>query len=263
MQFKQARLILATSLVALAAAAPLAHAADNVAVVNGKAIPASRVDALVRELSKQGQTDSPQLRAAIKDKLIGSELLAQEAERRNLTKTEEVQLALQSARDQIMALALMQDLSKKSPIKDDEVKAEFEKMKVAMGNKEYHARHILVETEDQAKSLIDQLKKGAKFEDLAKQSKDAGSAANGGDLGWTVPGRFVKEFGEALTKLEKGKFSDTPVKTQFGYHVIKVEDSRPVKLPTFEEAKPRIIQVLQGKRLEQLQGELRAKATIK
>ncbi len=262
MQFKNVRLILASSLVALAAAVPQAQAADNAATVNGKAIPASRVDVVVRELTKQGQTDSPQLRAAIKDKLIANELLAQEAERRGLTKSEEFQFALQSARDQITAMALVGDLTKKSPIKDEEIKAEYEKLKVAAGNKEYHARHILVETEDQAKGLIDQLKKGAKFEDLAKQSKDSGSGANGGDLGWTIPGRFVKEFGEALVKLEKGKMTETPVKTQFGYHVIKVEDTRPVKLPTLDEAKPRIVQVLQAKRLDQLQTDLRGKAKV-
>lgn len=263
MQFKNVRLILASSLVALAAAVPQAQAADNAATVNGKAIPASRVDVVVRQVSKQGQSDSPQLRAAIKEDLISKELFAQEVERRGLSKSDEYQLELQAAKDRINVLALVQDMEKKSPTKDEEIKAEYEKMKVVFGNKEYHVRQILVDSEELAKSLIEQLKKGAKFEELAKQSKDASLASNGGDIGWVVPAKIsIKELGESVVKLEKGKFTEIPVKTPFGFHLVKLEDTRPLKFPSLDEAKPQLLQGLQLKRLKQLQIELRGKAKL-
>jgi len=257
------RLLTALSLAAAIGLMSPAMAADAIATVNNKPIPKARLDNLVKQLVQEGQKDSPELRAAAKDELIGRELLMQEVDKRGLSGSEEVKAALEAARMQIMLGALMQDVLKKSPIKDDDVKAEYEQFKTMAGDKEYHARHILVETEDQAKAIVDQLKKGAKFEDLAKQSKDQGSSGNGGDLGWTTPRAFVREFGEALMKLEKGKFTETPVKTQFGYHVIRLEETRPLKVPAFEEAKPRILQAMQRRKLAQLQQELRAKATIK
>ncbi len=249
----------------MGALSPSVMAADApVATVNNKAISKAQLDSMVKLAVREGQKDSPELREFVKNLLIGRELIMQEIDRRGLTKSEDIKIALDNARTQVLGNALLQELLKANPIKDEEIKAEYEQYKTAATNdKEYHARHILVETEDQAKAIIDQLKKGAKFEDLAKQSKDPGSASNGGDLGWTSPRAFVREFGEAMTKLEKGKFTDTPVKTQFGFHVIRLDDSRPVKVQTQDELKPRIIQALQQRRLAQLQQELKAKATIK
>lgn len=258
------RLLATLSIAAVTGLAPAALVAAETAVtVNNKPIPKAKLDAMLKQAAREGQKDSPELQAAAKEELIGRELLLQEVDKRGLGNSEEVKTALEAARLQILAAALVQDMTKKKPIKDDEIKAEYEQIKIGAGDKEYHPRHILLETEDQAKATIEQLKKGTKFEDLAKQSKDTGSASNGGDLGWTTPRAFVKEFGEALTKLGNGKFTDTPVKTQFGYHVIRLDETRPLKVPALEELKPRIVQSIQRRRLAQLQQELRAKAVIK
>jgi peptidyl-prolyl cis-trans isomerase C len=151
---------------------------------------------------------------------------------------------------------------KKNPVSDADIKAEYDKFKAQAGDKEYHARHILVEKEDDAKAIIAKLKAGAKFEDLAKQSKDPGSAANGGDLDWASPASFVKPFSDAMVALQKGQITETPVKTQYGYHVIKLEDVRAAKLPTLDEVKPQIAESLQQKKLQAYQEQLRKKAKI-
>ena len=155
------------------------------------------------------------------------------------------------------------DFQKKNPVTDEETKAEYDKFASANAGKEYRARHILVEKEDQAKALIAQLKKGAKFEDLAKKnSKDPGSGANGGDLDWANASSYVKEFSDALTGLSKGKMTDAPVKTQFGYHIIRLEDVREAQLPKYEDVKPQIAQQLQQQKLAKFQEDLRAKAKV-
>ena len=141
--------------------------------------------------------------------------------------------------------------------------AEYNKVKSARGDKEYKARHILVDSDTQAKEIISQLKKGAKFEDLAKQSKDPGSKDKGGDLDWNLPTTFVKPFAEALTKLEKGKFTETPVQTQYGWHVIRLDDVRPVQFPAFDAVKQQILNKMQEEEVQKFVHDLRAKATIK
>ena len=130
------------------------------------------------------------------------------------------------------------------------------------GDKEYHVRHILVATEAEAKDIIAKLKGGAKFEDLAKQSKDAGSADNGGDLDWAAPSSFPKVFSDAFVKLQKGQITDTPVQTPNGFHVIKLDDTRAAKLPTLEEVKPQIAEALQQKKLQAYQEEMIKKAKV-
>jgi len=148
-------------------------------------------------------------------------------------------------------------------VTDAEVKAEYDKFVAANSGKEYRARHILVEKEDEAKALIAELKKGAKFEDLAKaKSKDPGSGANGGDLDWAAAASYVPEFSEAMVKLEKGQLTDAPVKSQFGWHVIRLDDVRQAELPKLEEVKSQIVQQLQGQKLNQFQQTLREKAKI-
>jgi peptidyl-prolyl cis-trans isomerase C len=257
MTFKPARM-----LALLVATAALPVLAQNLAVVNGKPVPSSRADAMVKQMATQGQQDSPQLRAMVKDELINREILVQEADKLGLGTTSEVKSQLEVARQSIVIRALVFDYMKKHPVSDADLKAEYDKFKTQAGDKEYHARHILVEKEDDAKAIIAKLKGGAKFEDLAKQSKDPGSAANGGDLDWVSASSFVKPFSEAMVALKKGEITETPVKTQFGYHVIRLDDTRAAKVPTFEELKLQITEQLQQQKLQTYQQELRKKAKI-
>ena len=249
-------------LVLLLAAASVPAMAQNLAVVNGKPVPSSRADAMVKQMASQGQQDTPQLRAMVKEELVNREILIQEADRQGLTNSPEVKSQVDMARQSIVIRALVQDYVKKNPVSDADMKAEYDKFKAQAGDKEYHARHILVEKEEDAKAIIAKLKGGAKFEELAKQSKDPGSAANGGDLDWAPPTAFVKPFSDAMIALQKGQVTETPVKTQFGYHVIKLEDSRAAKVPTFEEVKPQIAESLQQQKLQAYQQELKKKAKI-
>lgn len=258
MTFKPARL-----LVVLLAAVALPVMAQNVAVVNGKAIPSSRVDTMAKQMAAQGQKDTPELRAMIKEELINREILMQEADKRGLSNSTDVKNQLDIARQAIVIRALIGDFLKKNPVSDAEIKAEYDKFKAQAGDKEYLARHILVEKEEDAKAIIAKLKGGAKFEDLAKQSKDPGSASNGGSLDWASPSAFVKPFSDAMISLSKGQITETPVKTQFGYHVIKLEDVRAAKVPSLEEVKPQIAESLQQKKLQAFQQDLKAKASIK
>jgi peptidyl-prolyl cis-trans isomerase C len=257
MNLKPARLLMS-----LIAAVALPVMAQNLAVVNGKPVPSSRADAMIKQLSAQGQQDSPQLRAMVKEELINREILIQEADRLGLTTSPEVKNQVEIARQSIAIRALVQDYLKKHPVSDADIKAEYDRFKAQAGDKEYHARHILVDKEEDAKAIIAKLKGGAKFEELAKQSKDPGSAANGGDLDWASPASFVKPFSDAMTSLKKGEITETPVKTQYGYHVIKLEDVRAAKIPTLEEVKPQIAESLQQKKLAAFQEELRKKAKI-
>jgi len=258
MILKPARLLLAMSvLVALPALA------QNAATVNGKAIPQAKVDQLVKQVVAQGRaTDSPQLREMIRKDLIGREVLIQEADKQNVGNRAEVKAAIDNARQSIIINAMLADYVKKNPIKDADIKAEYDKAKAQMGDKEYHARHILVDKEEDAKAIIAKLKGGAKFEELAKQSKD-GSAQNGGDLDWASPGNFVPEFSKAMVALQKGAITETPVKTQYGYHVIKLEDTRAAKIPPLEEVKQQVSEQLQQRQVAQYRESLVKKATVK
>lgn len=257
MILKPARLLLAmTALVALPALA------QNAATVNGKAIPQARVDQLVKQVVAQGRaTDSPELRDAIKKDLISREVLIQEADKQNIGNRAEVKSAIDNARQSIIINAMLADYIKKNPIKDAEIKAEYDKQKALIGDKEYHARHILVDSEATAKDIIAKLKGGAKFDELAKQSKD-GSAQNGGDLGWASPATYVPEFSKAMVGLQKGAITETPVKSQFGYHVIKLEDVRPTKIPPLEEVKQQVAEGLQQRQLAAYRESLVKKAKV-
>lgn len=258
MTLKSARL-----LALLFTAASLPAFAQNLAVVNGKPIPSSRVEIMVKQLATQGQKDSPELRKNVKEELINREILIQEANKLGLGTTADVKEQVEMARQAIMIRALVNDFVKKNPVSEAEITAEYNKVKAQAGDKEYHARHILVEKEDEAKAIIVKLKGGAKFEELAKASKDTGSAANGGDLDWVSPASLEVPFGKAMVALKKGETSETPVQTQYGYHVIRLDDVRAAKLPTLEEVKPRIAQTLQQQKLLAFQEKLRKQATIK
>ena len=236
--------------------------AQNAAVVNGKAIPSTRVEQFVKLLTKQGQPDSPQLREQVREELINREVLMQEVEKRGIAKKPDVQVEVELSRQSVLIRQLLADYVEKNPVTDAAVQAEYDKIKLAQGEKEYRARHILVEDEAKAKEIIAQLKAGAKFEDLAKQSKDTGSAANGGELDWATPGTYVGPFADALGKLQKGQLTETPVQTQFGYHVIKLEDIRDVQFPPLAEVKPQVEESLRAAKLRSFQQELREKAKV-
>ncbi|CDG83044.1 peptidylprolyl isomerase [Janthinobacterium agaricidamnosum] len=258
MTFKPARL-----LIALLAVVAVPVLAQNVAVVNGKPIPSSRVDAVVKQVVAQGQQpDSPQLRELIKKDLIGREVLMQEAEKQGFGKDPAVKQQIDNARQAIVVNALVGDYLKKNPVSDADIKAEYDKFKAQAGDKEYHVRHILLATEAEAKDVIAKLKGGAKFEDLAKASKDTGSAENGGDLDWASPSSFPKVFSDAFVGLKNGQITETPVQTPNGFHVIKLDDTRPAKLPSLEEVKPQIAEALQQKKLQAYQEEMVKKAKI-
>ena len=247
------------------AAKPAAKSAQGNALVtvNGVAVPRSRMDVLLQQQSQRGMQDNEQTRAMVRDELINREILAQEAQKSGIAKSEEVQTQLDLARQEIMVSAYIRDWVRRNPVSDADVQKEYERAKTQAGDKEYKARHILVETEDQAKSLIAELKKGGKFDELAsKNSKDAGSATRGGDLDWNVPTTFDSQFSDAMVKLEKGKYTEAPVRTRFGFHVIQLDDVRPVKFPTFQEVRQRVQQQLVQTRIDGLVKSLRAKAKI-
>src|SRR6266508_309922 len=230
--------------------------------VNGKPIPKARLDFIVKQRAAQGQPDNEQARKAILDNLITQEVVAQEAERRGFAKSADVRAQLELLRQQALVQAVVQDHLKTHPVKDEEMLAEYNKVKASRGDKEYKARHILVEKEPEANEIIAQLKKGSKFEDLAKQSKDPGSKDKGGDLDWNPPSTFVKPFSEALTKLEKGKYTETPVQTQFGWHVIQLDDVRTAQFPAFDTVRQQLLTRMQEQEVQKFVGELRSKAKI-
>lgn len=237
--------------------------AQNVAIVNGKPVPTARVEALAQQLAKAGRPVSPEMMGQLKEEVIARELFMQEAQRQGLDANDDFKAQMELSRQAILIRELFGTFQKNNPVNDDEIKAEYDKFVAANSGKEYRARHILVEKEEQAKAIIASIKKGAKFEDIAKkQSKDPGSGANGGDLDWASPSNYVKEFSDAMVKLTKGKLLDTPVKSQFGYHVVRLDDVRDVKFPSVEEVKPQIAQQLGQQKLMKFQEDLRAKAKI-
>ncbi|AGX87114.1 peptidylprolyl isomerase [Candidatus Symbiobacter mobilis] len=236
---------------------------QNVAVVNGKAVPKAKVDALSQQIARSGREITPDIEKQIKDEVIVREIFMQEAQRQGLDATEDFQTQIELAKQNILIRELFASYQKAHPATEEEIKAEYDQFVASNSGKEYKARHILVETEEQAKSILAQLKKGAKFDELAKKSsKDPGSAARGGDLGWSPAGNYVAEFSQAMTKLGKGKTSDAPVKSQFGYHIIRVDDVRDAQLPKLEDIKPQVVQRLMQRKLSKYQDELRAKAKI-
>ena len=255
--------ILSLAAVAVLSLSSTLASAQNVAVVNGKPVPSSRVEMLANQLAKSGRPVTDDVRAQIKEEVIVREIFMQEAQKRGLSASEDVKAQMELARQTILIRELFADFQKKNPVSDAELKAEYDKFVAANSGKEYKARHILVEKEDEAKDIVARLKKGEKFDELAKKlSKDPGSGAKGGDLDWANASSYVAEFSQAMVKLEKGQLTEVPVKTQFGWHVIRLDDVREAKLPPFEQVKPQIAQQLQQQKLAQFQDELRAKAKV-
>ena len=222
--------------------------------------PQAQFDTMLKQRTAQGQPDTPELRNAIREELNTRELLAREAKKANLDKNPEVKNQMELASQTVLVSAFVSDWIKKNPIPEADLRKEYDAIKLQIGDKEYHVKHILVEKEDEAKDIIVQLQKGAKFDELAKaRSKDPGSKDKGGDLDWNAPAGFVKPFSDAMVATPKGKFSAQPVQTQFGYHVILVEDIRDAKVPPYEEVKPQLQQRMQAAYLDKYFKELRAK----
>jgi peptidyl-prolyl cis-trans isomerase C len=249
--------------VLLAAFAAAPAFAQNIAVVNGTPIPKSRADALIQQLVHQGQQDTPQLQQAVREELVNREILMQEALRRGLPNRPDVKAQIAVAQQTVVLRALIEDFVKNNQPSDAEITARYNALVKDAGGKEYHLHHILVDNEQQAKDLIAKIKAGASFEDLAKQySKDPGSGKNGGDLDWSDPKAYVPEFADAATHLQKGQMTDTPVHTQFGWHIIRVDDIRAVTPPPLEQVRAQIVQQIQQEKLQAFEENLRKNAKI-
>jgi peptidyl-prolyl cis-trans isomerase C len=240
--------------------------AQNAAIVNGKAIPKAQLDKLVQ---KSGQPDNPQVRNQGREMLVTKELILQEADKRGVIQKESVRDQLEQARIGILVAAVFEDYVEKDGVSDAELQAAYDSVKSQYSGKEYHAEHILVEKESDAKAIIAQVKGGGNFEDIAKsKSKDPGSAPNGGDLGWVTEKSLVPEFSKSMVQLKNGQMTDKPVKTQFGWHVIKVVEVRDTKAPSYDELKPQLKQMIvsdqnwQKAKFSEMMQKLRAKAKI-
>ena len=251
--------------IAVAAAIILVPAAQaQVAKVNGVAIPQTRMDVVLKMLAANKQPDTPENRTRIREQLINQEIVSQEAVKKGLDKNPEIAAQLDLQRQETLANAFVQDYIKANPVTDEAMRKEFDqKIKPTIPAKEYKARHILVEKEDEAKDILLLLKKGGNFEKLAAdKSKDPGSKARGGDLDWSAPGRYVKPFADALAKLKKGQTTDPAVQTDFGWHIIRLDDERSTKVPSFEEVKPKVQEMMQGQQIQKMLADIRAKAKV-
>lgn len=236
---------------------------SNVAEVNGKAVPITRLAALEQQMVRSGKSITPELKGAIKDEVIAREIFIQEARKMGLDTTEDFKTQMELARQTILIRDLFANYQKSNAVSDAEVRAEYDRFAAANSGKEYKARHILVDKEDEAKDIIAKLRRGARFEDIAKkESKDPGSAAKGGDLDWAQASAYVPEFAAALSVMTKGKLTDEPVKSQFGYHVIRLDDVRGAQLQALDSLRPQITEQVQKQKMAKFQEDLRAKAKV-
>ena len=233
-----------------------------VAVVNGTPIPKATFDLYAQQLRGQAEVDSPEASKALVDQLVLEELLVQQATEQKLTEDPEIQQQLKMIERSLLASTVMRRMLSADAPSEDAIKKEYETAVAAMKGKEYKASHILVDSEDKAKEVIAELKKGGQFAELAKTHSSDSSAANGGDLGWFTPSMMVPPFAQAVAQMEKGKYSEQPVQTPFGWHVILLEDTRDTTPPTLEELKPQITQMLQSRKVNDYLEKLRSGAQV-
>jgi peptidyl-prolyl cis-trans isomerase C len=261
-------ILIATALCSSAIAAEPAKKKGNTppagvfATVNGVKIPKVLADTFLKEQVAQGIPNTPDLQKMVREELIRREVVAQAAKAKGLDKTPEIAAQIELSKQALLIRAYVQDFLRNNPTTDEALRAEYDKARGQMADKEFKARHILVDGEEDAKAIIAKLDAGEKFDALATQSKDPGSKDNGGDLGWSAGTAYVKPFADALGTLEKGAYTKAPVKTEFGYHVILLEDSRTAEPPPFEHVKGQISQHMQQQKIEKLIGDLQAKAKI-
>lgn len=248
---------------AMLALTSTAVSAADVATVNGVVIPQVRLDTILKARAAGKQPDTPEIRTALRDTLINQEVIAQEAIKKGLHKNPEIAAQIDLQRQEILVNAFVQEYMKNNPVNDDTVRKEYERIKPTIPAKEFKVRHILVDKEDEAKDILAQIKKGGSFEKLAgEKSKDPGSKARGGDLDWAPAGRYTKNFADAVAKMKKGQTSDAPVQTEFGWHILRLDDERTTKVPSLEEAKPQIQQMMQSQQVQKMLADLRATAKV-
>ncbi len=258
---KFSRFVIFSGMLVVSAAVQAADADKSAALVNGVSIPEARLDLRLKAAVQQGQLDSPELRTALREDLINLEVISQEAVKQTLQNQPETAQQLELARQSVLAGAYVQNYVKSHPIDETALQQDYEAMKARVGNKEYKVSHVLVPTEDEAKAVAKRVKKES-FSKVAKQlSQDPGSKDKGGDLGWTVPSNFVQPFAAAIPELKKGQIS-SPVQTQYGWHVIKLEDTRELKVPLFEDVKQNLEKRRQQESIQKAISELRSKAKI-
>ena len=247
----------------IAVTAVQAQPAVPLAKVNGVAIPQSRLEFIIKARAAQGQPDTPEVRKTLRDDLIAEEVIAQEALKKGLDRDPDIIAQLEIARQTALVRAYQVDYIKTHPVSDEAISKEYEALKTQMGDKEYKARHVLVATEAEAKDIIARIKKGAKLDKIAQEkSTDTGSKSKGGELDWSPAGNYVEPFAVALTKLNKGQLTERPVQTPFGWHVIRLDDVRPLKIPPLEEIKKNLVQRVLQRQFEAAVNELRAKAKV-
>ncbi len=257
------QVLIASALFSLLSLGTTAALAQNIAIVNGKAVPKARMDSLSLQFQSSGRPITPEVQEQMRQHLIALEVFTQEADKLGLSSSDEFKAQMELARQTVLANQLIKEFEKKNAITDELLKAEYDKFAAANGGKEIKARHILVDKEADATAIIASLKKGAKFEEIAKKrSKDTGSGAKGGDLDWANPSSYVPEFSAALQALKKGQLTDKAVKTQFGFHIIRVDDVRDIKLPTFDEVKPQIADQMKQDKRGTYQRDLLGKAKV-
>lgn len=257
------QVLIASALFSLLSLGTTAALAQNIAIVNGKAVPKARMDSLSLQFQSTGRPITPEVQEQMRQHLIALEVFTQEADKLGLSSSDEFKAQMELARQTVLANQLIKEFEKKNAITDDLLKAEYDKFAAANGGKEIKARHILVDKEADATAIIASLKKGAKFEEIAKKrSKDTGSGSKGGDLDWANPSSYVPEFSAALQALKKGQLTDKAVKTQFGFHIIRVDDVRDIKLPTFDEVKPQIADQMKQDKRGTYQRDLLGKAKV-
>lgn len=249
-----------TLLAATLVAAAFGAQAQNIAIVNGKPVPKARFETIISQITKGGQPRTPEMDRQVRDEVVNREILMQEAERRGVPASADYRAQIELARQAILIRELQTSFLRQNPISDADAQKEYEAVKAQQGGQEYKARHILVDTEEEAKKIIADLKLGAKFEDLAAKSKDAGSAARGGDLDWANANAYVPEFSQAMVALKKGEVTETPVKSQFGFHVIRLDDVRASTFPDFEQVKDQVKQRIAQVRWNEFQSKLRSSA---
>jgi len=235
---------------------------DPVAVVNGKTISKAAFEQYAQQLRGKAKVDSPDASKSLVDQLVMEELLVQQANKQKLEDDPQIKQQLEMIQRSLLASTVVRRMLSENAPSEDAIKKEYETAVAAMKGKEYKASHILVDSEDKAKEVIAELKKGGKFAELAKAKSSDSSAANGGDLGWFTPSMMVPPFAQAVAKMEKGKYSEEPVQTPFGWHVILLEDVRDAKPPTLDELRPQIAQMLQSRMVNDYLEKLRAGAKI-
>ena len=231
--------------------------------VNGTAVPQARVDAMLQQLQQQGQTDSPPLRAMVRDQLVLTEILRQEAQKKSLDKSAEYKSEIDAFSARLLANLFVRDWMRAHPVSEAQLRGEYDKVVAQFSRKEYRARHVLVDNEADAQKILADLQKGKAFAAIAKEvSKDTGSKDKGGELDWAPADSYVAEFSTALTKLSRGQVAAAPVKTQFGWHVIQLIDVRDAQGPSFDELKPQLAQRIQGAQLDAYLGKLKQQAKV-